>query len=281
MVYQIAKLPYGLRRRLGELGTPAERFNLQHAAGDVAICPPKLQSVHFENDCFIRYENGALIVSQDRIVNKPFITDENSDALFCPSWVTIAGVNPEDISFDFKPNFIMEPESMTLRKCSYSANFFMDLASKIDTSSVQFLQVFQQTGSNVLKIADLFANFPKLTCLSLSNVVLSSTWMRDILKSQKRRLDSLSITGPVEAELDICELVTFFNKQQRNFSFYMNVNDAEFPALKKSLARKFLRRKPENATRKLTINKTEVFYLNPKFDFFAVRTTRKQNKESK
>uniref|UniRef100_A0A7E4UM13 F-box domain-containing protein n=1 Tax=Panagrellus redivivus TaxID=6233 RepID=A0A7E4UM13_PANRE len=218
---------------------------------------------------------------QDRILNKPFISDVDTDSLYCPSWVTITGVNPQDIAFDFKPNFIMEPTSMTLRKCNFSANFFTDLASKIDTSNVRFLQVFHQIGSDILNISDLFANFPKLTCLSLSNVVLSDTWMHDIFKSQKRPLESLSIAGPVLAELDVCELATFFNKQQQTFSFYLTVNDTVFPSLKKSLARKFLRRKPENASRKLTINKTEVFYLNPKFDHRAVRTMQKQNKKSK
>uniref|UniRef100_A0A7E4VMK4 Retrovirus-related Pol polyprotein from transposon TNT 1-94 n=1 Tax=Panagrellus redivivus TaxID=6233 RepID=A0A7E4VMK4_PANRE len=96
MPYPVGKLPYGLRCRLSELATNIERYNLQIAAGNMSICPPKLQPVRSKKVRF-SYRLGEVFMEDVTNGIQPQVFDKVDDLIYCKAlYLTDNALRPKE-----------------------------------------------------------------------------------------------------------------------------------------------------------------------------------------
>uniref|UniRef100_A0A7E4VU28 NR LBD domain-containing protein n=1 Tax=Panagrellus redivivus TaxID=6233 RepID=A0A7E4VU28_PANRE len=144
MPYPIAKLPYGLRCRLTKLAVPLERYNLQIAAGNASICPPKLQRIRESMDnLHILCESGVITAYKTLISNEyTNQIDIGVDRLIrCKQDIVLRGFQVQDLKSDLFDTLLLETWNICMYECNLSKLFLEKLGALVQEHLLMSLRV--------------------------------------------------------------------------------------------------------------------------------------------
>uniref|UniRef100_A0A7E5A1Z7 NPL domain-containing protein n=1 Tax=Panagrellus redivivus TaxID=6233 RepID=A0A7E5A1Z7_PANRE len=127
MPFPVTKLPYDLRARLSELSFPAERYNLQIAAGNIPICPPKFQKAeNSDSTTFLGdFETGEItaMVDSDYEGGIYWLDLDNDIVTVCTDSVSFEHFALAALESDALKTMVLSAHVVYLHDCYISLEF--------------------------------------------------------------------------------------------------------------------------------------------------------------
>uniref|UniRef100_A0A7E4V8X9 FTH domain-containing protein n=1 Tax=Panagrellus redivivus TaxID=6233 RepID=A0A7E4V8X9_PANRE len=215
MPYPIADLPYGLRCRLGELATRAERYRLQVAAGCKDICPPQLQTIKTVKKLEIARRNNAMLVQFDLDLEQPL---DNSMLFQCNKTLIFYGLNENDLMVEV---VTQQSTFLYIYFCNSTPAFIRKVAS-VTPGNVKKLSIKddKSTISTPICLTAVLTAFPNIEVLDLL-VILPASWVSDLQSNNTTKLQVLNIRiDDVDAIRDM-NFKQFFEKRAEGFKMVL------------------------------------------------------------
>uniref|UniRef100_A0A7E4UYK3 F-box domain-containing protein n=1 Tax=Panagrellus redivivus TaxID=6233 RepID=A0A7E4UYK3_PANRE len=219
MPYPVAKLPYGLRCRFHDLAAPLERYNLQIAAGNAAICPP-MQTIEKCKIFTLLCENGVTTLYHRNGSSDPdklMVLNENS--LVCGNHFSFFKASVDYLTSTILQQILMKPNLLDLSMCDFSNNFLTTLRPfVVDCTRLQ-ININSSVSFN-----DLVTTFPRLDKLIIRvSPHLPRTWLTELLQfSGRLTFLQFNMCSGIFNNVTCDELVTFLKAQKRGFRLVLD-----------------------------------------------------------
>uniref|UniRef100_A0A7E4V908 FBA_2 domain-containing protein n=1 Tax=Panagrellus redivivus TaxID=6233 RepID=A0A7E4V908_PANRE len=229
MPYPISNLPYGLRCRLSDLSTPVERYNLQIAAGDVSICPPKLQIVQEKlQKLHFGCKDGTAFAYKDThyydyLNAMPIQTVNDNIFIYTGHKIDLYDLTAEAPKSNIFGHFVCNAHTLSILNCHLSKPFYEMV--KVMFQKTLFIDFTSHVPISTINFTDLLTALPNVPII-YSMRCHNSNWVSEILQVKKHSLMRLSLGYDRVEQFDGFDnnlLLTFLKAQRPGFELNLSI----------------------------------------------------------
>uniref|UniRef100_A0A7E4W5W6 F-box domain-containing protein n=1 Tax=Panagrellus redivivus TaxID=6233 RepID=A0A7E4W5W6_PANRE len=219
MPYPLEKLRYGLRRRLRELATPTEAYDLQIAAPNYYGFQPIQKTLSVRHVWFEIDDENRL----QKHVDTPETLSET------PLYIVSIQVSFTNFTPDFKlstilDEFLFAPKNVCFFECDLDMAFVQSFVNAVDNSIKRFectnCSFTSETAAQMLCNSPAFSALKEITIYE-PTIPSISTWVEALVEAECTSLKKFYVHDvPLSAlEIDKNSFLKFFTAQSQGFRF--------------------------------------------------------------
>uniref|UniRef100_A0A7E4UTV6 F-box domain-containing protein n=1 Tax=Panagrellus redivivus TaxID=6233 RepID=A0A7E4UTV6_PANRE len=227
MPYPILNLPYGLQQRLCALATPREKYLLQTATGLMQHHLKPIQStVNLSNQhSHILHKHKGTVelitFSADGVSYEYFPKFDNSHSklITLKSTLRLEELTENELDDTFFNHTLLRIQTLSFVRTSANDSVLQRISTNCLSPIIKYHAGYVKDG-NLVNIGRLFTLFPYLQDIQLcESMNVNKNWLRDILKLENQKLNTLSLQGTVDnlISFNSNELVQLFMTRRDMF----------------------------------------------------------------